>query len=369
MRKKRVCVVSAYAYIKEYINYGSLLQYYALEKCLKKMDYEPYWLRYRIENEKKWKDKVKRKIKILFNVKGEKRKSNILYDFSEFIKENLSVSEHEYYSEEELERNIPEADYYITGSDQVWAACNPVNYLCFAPNEKRKISYAASFGKAEISDDHLMTIKPWLKKFDYISVREKSGVNICNMIGVNAECVVDPTLLLNKEEYPYSEKYKNQKYVLCYFLNIQNEKDFPSEIIRNSAIDKNVKVVAGVNQRDDFVQSEYLEYFSPEDWLGAYNYADCIFTNSFHGTVFALIFHKPFIVFFQKGKSKKQNERMLSLLQMLNLEDRIYDEDNGIDKILENEIDWEKIDDILKKKKINSIKFLKKSCEYEEIKR
>lgn len=365
MRKKKICIVSAYAYIKEYINYGSLFQYYALEKTLIRMGFHPYWLRYRINSKVSLKGLIKKRIKIVFNIKGEREKRKILEKFSIFIKNNLEVSQREYYSEKELKKNLPEADYYITGSDQVWAGSDPVNYLCFVPDEKKRISYAASFGKKTIPDYQLTLIKPWLKRFDSVTVREKSGVEICGKIGINARHTVDPTLLLNKDDYPYSTQYENKKYNLLYFLNINDKKDFPFEIVDELKKSAEIKIVAGVSNIDDFVENQYLEYFSPEDWLGAYKYASCIFTNSFHGTVFALIFHKPFWVFLQKGKSEGQNERILSLLQMVNLENRICDNDIG--SLIHNKIDWEKVDDILKKEREKSIRYLKEALGQEKI--
>lgn len=366
MNKKKICVVSAYAYIKEYINYGSLLQYYALEKVLIKMGYNPFWLKYRTNKKQTIKDKVKTIIKIIFNINGEREKKKIINEFSKFIKINLNVSPNEYCSERELENNIPNADYFITGSDQVWAGIDPVNYLCFVPDNKKRISYAASFGKKDISYSHMEVITPWLKKFDNISVREKSGIDICSKMGICAQMAIDPTLLLNEKDYPYLDVHNDRKYKLFYFLNVNEEKDVPREILNEICEEKSeIKIVAGVSRIDEFVKKEYLVYFSPEEWLGAYKNAECIFTNSFHGTVFSLIFHKPFWVFMQNGSSKGQNERMLSLLRMVKLENRIFSNNNI--KISDDKIDWKLVDQILDNEKNAAIDYLKKALEYEEL--
>ncbi|WP_170841485.1 polysaccharide pyruvyl transferase family protein [[Clostridium] fimetarium] len=364
MNEKRVCVISAYTYIQQHINYGSLFQYYALETILKNLGYAPYWLRYIIKEPKlSGISCVKQAIKKILKLDISPQERKILRTFDDFVSSKLTVSKNIYYSEDELKMDPPAADYYITGSDQVWGGVDSANYLCFVPKGKKKISYAASFGKSEISDAQMRTIKPWLKNFDFISVREESGLNICEKINVKAERMIDPTFLLNRSDFPCSDKYieLDNQYLLLYFLNINNSTSLPLEEINEMSETTKIKTVAGVSEFDQLIECKYLEYFAPEDWLSGYKYAEGILTNTFHGTVFALIYHKPFLVFLQKGRFEKQNERIFSLLRLYGLEDRVYDGNQKILIQLKEKIDWVKVDNIISQERNKAQRFIMKT--------
>lgn len=365
--KKKICVISAYAYIKRNINYGSLLQYYALEKALGELGYDSYWLRFVIK-EKKPNSliRLKKLIKKLLDFSDYRKWKYTLKQFRYFIDKHLNASFNEY-DEESLLNCAPEADAYITGSDQVWGGTLSPNYLCFVPEEKLKVSYAASFGRAEISKSQIDTITPWIRRIDYVSVREESGKKVCAMLGKKAEKVLDPTLLIAADRYPvdYRVVSKIGKFWFGYFLNLETDQmDFLKAI--DLAAKKhgiNMLYTAGVSNIDKMVSRKSRRYLSPEEWIGMYKGAEAILTNTFHGTVFALIFHKPFLVFLQEGKTVEQNERLFSLLQMVGLEDRVYDISIGIEKQLQKKINWNYIDDIISKEKKKSIQFLVDSLE------
>lgn len=359
---KKVCVISAYAYIIDHINYGSLLQYFALEKKLEELGYEPYWMRYVLTKEKESvSSKIKKALKYYLNYNGIRQREKILKKFAYFISSYLKVSEH-IYDEKRLSKNIPDAEAFVTGSDQVWGGTLRANYLYFVPDEKLKISYAASFGKAEIPKAQLDIIASWIKRLDYISVRESSGKEICNQIGVDAEKVLDPTLLINYNQYPvdYSVASTFEKFYFGYFLNFEIEQQDILKAIDIFSTQQSIKILytAGASNVDRMVPQQSRLYLSPEEWIGMYCNAEAIFTNTFHGTAFALIFHKKFLVFLQKGKTANQNERILSLLQMVGLESRIYDVTKEIGKQLEEPIDWIYVDCIIEKEREHSIKFL-----------
>lgn len=112
-----------------------------------------------------------------------------------------SVSDKKYDNINELKINPPKADIYITGSDQVWAGWLEPNYLTFAPPKKKKIAYAVSFGRQQLTAEHQSHIQNWVKQFDAISIRESSGIEICRKMGMDAVHLLDPTLLLDDVDY------------------------------------------------------------------------------------------------------------------------------------------------------------------------
>lgn len=363
--KKKVCVISAYAYIVKHINYGSLLQYYALEKKLEEMGYSSYWLRFVLPEEKR-EQSIKGKIKAIILKKRQKSIDTILKSFQEFILQYLHISE-KLYTEEKLKSDCPQADIYLTGSDQVWGGVLEPNYLTFAPMEKQKISYAASFGKSAITDEHLYKIKPWLKKLNAISVREPSGVEICKKAKVKAELVIDPTLLILGEDYPIqlnkAAAYEN--YYFGYFLNVmkQNADEYISFLSEAEKKLGKIICVAGVSQLDRYLAKGQYDYFTPEEWLGMYKESQGIITNTFHGTVFAIIFKKNFLVYLQGGSTAKQNERIYSLLKTYKLEDRLIHNLDSIEKQMKKKIDWDHVDSIIRIKREKALEYLKKSLE------
>lgn len=356
--KKRACVISSYAYIIEHINYGALLQYYALEKILEKNRIDAYWLRYIIKDKQNLKYIIKKIVLLLKRGKNKKKIDDTLKSFEKFLGNYCKVSQKKYDSEKDLKKHLPKADIYITGSDQVWGGTLSPNYLCFVPENKLKCSYAASFGKKVISEEQQEVISPWLKRFDYISVRESSGIDICKKMGIKAQQVLDPTLLLDAVEYPVKIE-KNTTEIFCYFLNISSNEQVYWGKIRNFANRKKMSV--GVSCTEDtfkYFKKEEMLFLTPEEWLNHYYNAKCIITNTFHGTVFAIIFNKPFIVITQKGKTGKQNERIYSLLESFHLTDRLYDPKEEITKQIEKPIDWEKVNNKIKSGRKASFEYI-----------
>lgn len=141
------------------------------------------------------------------------------FEMGRFIKDNIAVSTKGYISEKAMYKNCPKADCFIAGSDQIWRNPTGSRFLNYAPDEAIKLSYAASFGRTSLPKEIAEKIKPWLNRFDGISVREKTAVNMVESI-VDKEVVqvLDPTLLLDMDEYPYTN-IEEKNYCYCYFLN------------------------------------------------------------------------------------------------------------------------------------------------------
>ena len=204
----------------------------------------------------------------------------------------------------------------IVGSDQVWRKDFALKYgynyfLDFVPNSIKKLSYAASFGLSEwqYTYDQTEQIKSLLKDYRAISVREEDAVDLCRAnLNVEASQVLDPTLLLNANDYDSvcSNRLIDDPYVFVYWLGDKNEMNR----LISPYIHAQMKVVV-INLRDD------VEQVSVEDWLSYIKYSNCVLTDSFHGCVFSLIYHRPFMVF---ENDLGGNGRIQSLLRQLGLE-------------------------------------------------
>jgi hypothetical protein len=324
-------------------NYGQILQCYALQKYLRDAGHDAYLIRYEPRNDHV-KTPIWRKIKAFNPVKLykfflKKRKKFItMYEhknnpreFEKFRAINIKQSERTYYSYNELVENPPEADMYIVGSDQVWNTSISINkainvikayLLDFGSISIKRVAYAASFGKEQFDNTSIKIFAPLLKKFDYISVREKSGLDICKQCGIEyAEWVSDPTMMLNIDIY--RNLYKNEMirksakpYCLLYLLG--NDYIFPIQTIYDWAKEKNIEViyVTGNSRRD---KSEKMYATIPE-WIYLLEYAEYVISNSYHCSIFSLLFKKYFGVILRRNIG--MNTRFDSLFELFHMEKR-----------------------------------------------
>lgn len=200
--------------------------------------------------------------------------------------------------------SLPENSFnwFIAGSDQIW---NPLFWnrknpmpefdrylLTFAPPEKR-IAYAASFGIPELPEEWKGAFAQELIKFKAISVREKSGAEIIKkLIGKDVPVVLDPTLLLTAMEWREIEAHSlpdRKKYILTYFLGPQPENVHAE--VQEKAKEFGVEIIELMDWRSPY----YI--LGPDGFLEMIDHAQAVFTDSFHGTVFCILFHKPFYVY------------------------------------------------------------------------
>jgi hypothetical protein len=345
-------------------NYGQALQCYALQKFLTDAGHKPYLIKY----EPKY---FVRNITIflhnaLFNRKL-KTKKTANRSFSDFFDKNIQSTSLVYHSWNQLNSNPPQADCYICGSDQIW---NPIDYphkntkpwfLDFGGNVKR-ISYAASFGQTDLTQNLTDFIAPMLARFDAISVREKSGIKICSKAGRNnAVCVLDPTLLLDKTAYLHLAEKSDwkEKYILGYFVNVNETTSQFWNTIFEYTKSKNFELkIVPVQRAENHIPYEDFSYPSIPQWLSAYNEAEEILTTSFHGVAFSIIFHKQFLVFPIYNSNSKLNDRFFSLLEQLELTDRIYNPDVSIKEQMNKDINWADVDIKLQNLRQKSQNFL-----------
>lgn len=329
-------------------NYGQLLQCYALQKYLRDNGHDAFLIRYNSQNDYVKTSLLSRFYKA-FNLvklcrflgyKINQKKADLeqkLHDrhFDDFRSRYIVQSEKVYSSYNELKENPPDADVYIVGSDQVWnfSFYNNVKkcrnlihayFLDFGKPETKRISYAASWGKTDISKNKIDEIFPLIKRFDYVSVREKSGLDLCRKCGYkSAEFRCDPTLLLDADSY--RKLYKDnisvktgEKYVFVYRLS--NPCDFDMTCVYDFAKKKGLEVVyvTGNNLYDKYKKT----FASIEDWLYLVDNAEYVITNSFHCCVFSLLFKKKFAVVPLTGAGAEMNSRIDTLFQIFNISPR-----------------------------------------------
>ncbi|EHR1327897.1 polysaccharide pyruvyl transferase family protein [Clostridium perfringens] len=361
----KVCTITCH----DVYNHGAAMQAYALMKYLKNngyeveiIDYKPDYLSnhyklFSINNEK-WDKSILRRFiylsfKITLRLISLKRKKS----FDKFKEENLVITKKRYYSNEELKKDIPKADVYICGSDQIWNSLHMNGrdlafYLDFVPNNKVKFSYAASFATDDIDRKYKTMVKNAISKLDGVGIREKSGVELVKRLGINSAVnVVDPVFLLEKEDWDKiaTEKFK-EKYLLVY--------DFDnSSLIEKIAVEvasKNGLKIYTINTNRPKYADKCFNLSGPKTFVSLVKNAEFVVSNSFHAVVFSIIYQKNIAIV---NRNENINTRMRDLLSDLNLEDRLINNNYDIDFIIKD-IDYKSVNNILGKKINFSKKFI-----------
>lgn len=355
-------------------NYGGILQAYALRKYLIKKGHEVihveekdkqsvvHWSSYRFNTW--W--YVRRFIRQVLSLKQDEKRIEVDNDryqtrkntnsIRRFVKDNFNILTVKDFRD--LEKHS--FDTIIVGSDQIW---RPNYYkqiedafLSFAVGwDLKKITYAPSFGVEnweynDLQTEHCVRL---VKEFDAISTREDEGVVLCKeKLKVNAIRLLDPTMLLERSSYEaiVGEKVDPVPTQLTsYILDLTTDKKKIVDFIVKERKLKHIPLgLVG--------QKEKINDDSLENWLKAFLQAELVFTDSFHGCVFALLFHKPFVVF---GNKNRGISIFNSLLRLFGLEDRLVQSTENVEDILNREIDWIKVDEVLYVERGRSALFFK----------
>lgn len=320
------------------INYGASLQTFALQEYLFNQNYNVNVIDYNSEKGGVKELAIKQKIRSLVWNKTLKKvlKDRKRYELTrQFKKEYIRYSDYKYKNPTDLKEK---ADYsaMIVGSDQVWnpnfAGYDDIWFLNFNNNPK-KISYAASFGVSSLSDRFRESYSKYLNKFktENISVRETTGSKIVyDLIGTRPKVVLDPVFLLDKEYWiRISVKPKFTKYVLCYYMpgDASAEKEI-RRLAKFVSKKHNLKII-NIGKRETsrlkFWENNQLGV-GPREFLGLFENADCVITNSFHGTAFSVIFNKKFYSVINSSiKKGNLSSRMVDLLKNLGMNEFIDD--------------------------------------------
>ena len=268
------------------------------------------------------------------------------------------------YVKNDLKNLSKKYDYIITGSDQVWnyliTNTDPTYLLDFVEDNYKKIAYAASFGVENVPDNLKEWYKNLLNDFKAISVREKQGQQIIkDLCNLDVPVVLDPTLLLNKNDWLKLNfhKVKRNKYILLYCLR---KSDLLNEMAEKIKEVDDLELVA-LNPRTRFMYSKFSAATAgPEEFVELFMNAEYVLTNSFHGMAFSINFNKKFLVDLDTKSAQNTNSRLLNILELLDLTDRIVSEPQDISKMYE-EIDYKKVNEILDIERQKSLSYLKTS--------
>lgn len=353
-------------------NYGSLLQALATQVTIEKLGYECEIVNY-IRKDESYKnhEKTLLKRKTKWNRNPIKKLVYLLLRQPESClagkkfeceqNKYLELSKL-YVSQDELMNDRPYADVYMTGSDQVWGPTEDGSYdssycLSFVPDSEKKIAYAASFGHTDMTEELCSYYKKWLRRYEHIAVREDSALNFLNTIDIEAQQVIDPTLLLTREEW---EKYVGEKiekkYVLVYQLH--NDKrlgEYAQKVAKEKGLPL-LRVSASLHQITR--PGKFIWCPSIKNFLSYVKNAECMITDSFHGTAFAINFNTPFVEVLPNNNTGTRN---MSILRLTGLSNRILKDDDV--NLAMTTIDFSETNRILEKKREESIEILKHMLE------
>lgn len=303
-------------------NYGAILQNFALQRSLKKLGMSPLTIDFLPPKQslvKYWLSILKTSL-LYFSSRRRSffRRTPAAYrkkNFDEFVKSNIATTRivRKYSNRQIINNNI---DVVVVGSDQVWRPKYSFGlydkYLQFCEKDKRikRLAYAASFGvdKWEYSLKQTKICSRLAKKFAAISVREESGVNLCkDNLGVDATLVLDPTLLLDKRDYCNvceNVPVKKEKFLAAFVLD-KNENVY--------SLCKTIAEERGLVLK--FFQDGNNASLSISEWLAMFRDASYVVTDSFHGTVFSIIFEKNFKCVYNKSRGAARFESLLKLYE------------------------------------------------------
>lgn len=368
-------------------NYGGLLQTYALQKVLKGMGHEPWLVRFSKKEHYRtcgwWMDLTIRYVKNFVRLligrtldrhPNRKEEMYVSQYTNLFIERYISPISNELTTPRQLSSYCKKAgfDAYVVGSDQVWRplyAPKISNYfLDFCKGRKvKRIAYAASFGthQWEFSEKETKECRKLIKDFDAVSVREDSGVTLCrDYLDVIAYHMADPTLLLDRKDFAAIVEQENGKrndgQLFRFFVDPTQEK----EDLTQSVAKELRYTTFSTSAKTYFSKQTYAQdresCVSPSvaDWIASFMDAKLVITDSYHGCIFSIIFNKPFVAIANKGRGQSRFE---SLLRIFGLEQCQGDDLQSIRRALSSPIDWEKVNAVKEKLRINSLNFLHES--------
>lgn len=350
-------------------NYGSVLQALATQKVMESIGLNCSFINYWKNNSNSMKSRF-RSFTEGRNVFVRALMSCVLYPsfrkdskiFDTFISKYLNVLPGVFTNERELEQLSVVSDIYCTGSDQTWnSSWNngilPELFLKFVPDEIKKISYAASFGKKCLDEWEIDETRLLLSRYSSVSVREISALDICRNLGINATLVLDPTLQVPRGFWMSiaSNRLIKEKYVLVYQLNTNPLFD---KYAKEYALRRGCKLVRLCIRHYQALRPGFpLIIPKPEDFVSAIAYADTVITDSFHATAFSCNLNTPMICIYPHEFSS----RLASLLELTGLEDRHLKSYDDFSFVKNSDIDFGRVNKILDEQRITGLNYLKKA--------
>jgi len=394
--RERVGIITTF---HDSINYGGVLQAYALHTTVQNLGFECDLIRYSRSKQASTIVAVKRGLKRgVFTPEHILRACNVLVRtlkqrfcrlfemlvWKIYLDQKISLRKDAFsrfstshihstgpYDDETITECIKNYDIFVCGSDQIWkpGVFTPVYALGFVPDDRRKIAYAPSIGIAHLTDSEIESLKPLVNRLDAISVREERGKELLEMMTTReVHLVLDPTLLLDYTEWkkiirPYPMK---TPYIFCYMLGKNKaNKQFVIRIAERLGMPL---VTMPFGAGDNYISLIYGDVrvydADPGEFLGLIQNAEYVITDSFHGSVFSILLRKKFLVLKRSDDDDRSsmNSRVYSLLGSFILEDRLVDDLLSFDPaVLADEIDYESVFVSLYKQRAKSLKYLKEA--------
>lgn len=365
----KVAVITRHAII----NYGSLLQAFATQQVIENLGHECKIINYIRDDESytrhektllarkpEWNCSPLKKIIYLALRQPESIASGKKFEKEQSKYLHLT---RKYTSFNQLLNDKPIADVYMTGSDQVWGPVENGTYdssycLSFTRENEKRIAYAASFGRAEMSDLTEIFFKKWLSRYCHIGVREDSAVSLLNEMGIDSVQVLDPTLLLDTTFWSTMTKpVQKKKYVLVYQLHNDKRVGAYASLVAKSLGLPLIRVSTSFHQ----INREGKLIWCPtiREFLSYIKNAECMITDSFHGTAFAINFNTTFVEILPNNRTGTRN---MSILKMVGLSNRILKEDKDIE-LARQKIDYHRVNQIIADKRKESLELLKDMIE------
>lgn len=310
--KKPKAAIITWCYNGE-INYGQILQCYAMCRLVQRLGYEPKVIRYRRPNEKEGVPQKNKWFVDLYEIwyrltKVEGKIDIRIGRFLYFIKKFIPLSE-QCYEKEQVEKECQDCEALFCGSDQIWnpLVFDEVYFLDFGKADQKRISYAPS-GIWETNrqpEGFYQKLRQYLNRFQFITVREEESVEILQKyLDRKVTVVPDPTLLLTEEEWNCvaSQKKAKESYVFCYFLGrFRGYRLLLKEIMKKYHVKKAYYTTPGLYEKEnDLNRSSFFiakNQAGPGEFLALIRDAQAVCTDSFHGMIFSIIYKKQFYIF------------------------------------------------------------------------
>lgn len=324
------------------------------------------------------------KYKFKFNKEyknNESIKKDVLCRYKSIDKDDFLTPHYRFVgSSKSLKNFAKKYNLVVTGSDQVWHPIINKTHLWFftlnfASKDTKRIAYAPSLGVDELSKEQGETFRNLLQNMDFISLREDSGVKaIQPLVDKPVSLVLDPTLLVGRSLWDKvideNKVLQDEDYCLCYLLGTNQKHREICEIVAKKL---NLKILnfahfKAYNKGDESLSGEKLYDVSPTEFIGLIKNAKFVVTDSFHCSVFSMMYHVPFMTLlrFQKSDSLSTNTRIYSMLQQFGLGNRILDNEEKIDELLQAPIDFNDVEKILGQKREQSNTYLDKALQDEK---
>lgn len=351
------------------LNYGALLQAFALKTIISQQGHDVDILDYRnpvIESAYYYPKLSQRKdiksiLKYFLQGKNEIGKRE---RFECFRLQYLSLSSKQY-TDVDVKDSVSSYDLFVVGSDQVWnyqAHGFDENYfLRFVDDKSKKASYAASIGLSTLSESIKAKYKVLLRDYPICSVREQMGAELLKGLGISTRIDLDPSLLMTSGEWcnAFSVKKSSKKFIFAYYFELTDTlKAFVEELAEKEGC--SIRYFGSAICAPFKGKCEAIKMADPVDFIESIYNAEYIVTNSFHGTAFAINFNKKFFVELLQ-KDEKVNSRLVNILKMTSLEGRQICCFDNITLAVQQPINWNYVNRMLKKKRAESIGYIQEN--------